>query len=66
MSSIDTKELKESLGFGLVFATLKAAFDYVSNGKKPAITSSGKNGAVGAAADVVYDYGKKQKWWPWM
>jgi len=29
MSSIDTKELKESLGFGLAYATFKAALDYV-------------------------------------
>lgn len=61
-----TKELKESLGFGLVFATVKAAFDYLSNGRKPTITSFGKNGAIAAGVDVVYDYGKKNKWWPWL
>lgn len=66
MSTIDTKELKESLGFGLIFATVKAAVDYLSNGRKPTIMSFGENGAIAAGADVVYDYGKKQKWWPWV
>jgi len=52
-----TKELTESLGFGLVFATL--------NGRKPSITSFAKNGGIAATADVVYEYGKSKKWWPW-
>jgi len=36
MFSIDIKELKESLGFELVFAIIKAGFDYL-NGRKPSI-----------------------------
>jgi len=51
-----TKELKESLGFGLVFATLKAGFDYLS-GRKPSIMSFAKNGGIAAGADVIYQYG---------
>jgi len=57
-----TKELKQSLGLGLIFSTLKAAgFDYLSNGRKPSITSFAKNGGIAATVDVVYDYGKKKK-----
>ena len=65
MSTIDMKELKHILGFGLVFATSKAAFDYLNNGKKPTLVSFAKNGSIAAATDLVYDYGTKQKWWPW-
>ena len=61
-----TKELKESLGFGLIFTTIKATFDYAMHGKKPTIMSFGKNGAIAAGVDIVYDYGKKNKWWPWL
>ena len=66
MSTIDNKELKESLGFGLIFATVKAAVDYFSSGKKPTIMSFGKNGAIAAGTEIVYDYGKQNKWWPWI
>lgn len=59
-----TKEFKESLGFGLVFATLKSGFDYL-NGRKPSIMSFAKNGGIAATADVIYEYGKSKKWWPW-
>ena len=62
---MDNKELKESIGFGLVFATVKVTVDYLSNGRKPTIMSFGKNSAIAAGADIAYDYGKKQKWWPW-
>ena len=61
-----TKELKESLGFGLVFATVKAALDYAMHGRKPTVTSFGKNGAIAAGVDVIYDYGKTKKYWPWL
>ena len=60
-----TKEITESLGFGIVFAAIKAAVDYAS-GKKPTMYSAGKNIVIAAGADLVYDYGKTKKWWPWM
>ena len=60
-----TKEITESLGFGIVFATIKAAVDYAS-GKKPTMYSAGKNTVIAAGADLVYDFGKTKKWWPWM
>ena len=66
MSTIDTKELKMSLGFGLIFATVMAAVDYLSSGKKPTIMSFSKNGAIAAGAGIVYDYGKQHKWLPWI
>ena len=58
-----TKEITESLGFGVVFATIKALVDYAS-GKKVTLYSAGKNTVIAAGADAVYDYGKKNKWWP--
>ena len=61
----DMKELKESLGFGLVFASTKAAIDY-AGGKKPTMMSFAKNGGIAAIINVVYDYGKQHKWWPWL
>ena len=60
-----TKEITESLGFGVVFAALKAVVDYAS-GKKATMYSAGKNMVIAAGVDVIYDYGKKQKWWPWL
>ena len=60
-----TKEITESLGFGVVFAAIKAAVDYAS-GKKPTIYSAGKNTVIAAGVDLVYDFGKTKKWWPWM
>ena len=60
-----TKEITESLGFGVVFATIKAVVDYAS-GKTITIYSAGKNTIIAAGADLVYDYGKKQKWFPWI
>ena len=60
-----TKEITESLGFGIVFTTIKAAVDYAS-GKKVTVYSAGKNTVIAAGADIVYDYGKKQKWFPWL
>ena len=60
-----TKEITESLGFGVVFAAFKAVVDYAS-GKKVTLYSAGKNTVIAAGADVMYDYGKKQKWWPWL
>ena len=60
-----TKEITESLSFGIVFATIKAAVDYAS-GKKVTVYSSVKNTVIAAGADIVYDYGKKQKWFPWL
>ena len=60
-----TKEITESLGFGVVFAAIKAAVDYAS-GKKPTMYSAGKNTVIAAGADLVYDFGKTKKWWPWM
>ena len=65
MSSTN-KEITESLGFGMIFATIKtAAIDY-AGGKKPTMYSAGKNTVIAAGADLVYDYGKTKKWWPWM
>ena len=49
-----TKEITESLGFGVVFATVKAAVDYTS-GKKPTMYSAGKNTVIAAGADLLYD-----------
>ena len=63
MSTIDTKELKHILEFGLVFATTKTAIDYLS-GRKPTTFSYAKNGGIAVGVQVVYDYGTKQKWWP--
>ena len=63
--SSTTKEITESLGFGVIFATIKAAIDYAS-GKKITLYSAGKNTLIAAGADVMYDYGKKQKWFPWL
>ena len=60
-----TKEITESLGFGVVFAAFKAVVDYAS-GKKATMYSAGKNTVIAAGVDVIYDYGKKQKWWPWL
>ena len=60
-----TKEITESLGFGLIFATIKAAIDYAS-GKKVTVYSAGKNTVIAAGVDLVYDYGKTKKWWPWL
>ena len=37
-----TKEITESLGFGVVFAAFKAVVDYTS-GKKATMYSAGKN-----------------------
>ena len=64
MSTIDSKEITEALGFGLIFASIKAGIDYVS-GKKITMMSLAKSGAIAAGADIVYDYGKTKKWWPW-
>ena len=60
-----TKEITESLGFGVVFAAIKAIVDYAS-GKKVTLYSAGKNTVIAAGADAVYDYGKKNKWFPWV
>ena len=61
-----TKEITESLGFGVIFAVIKAAVDYAGGGKKPTMYSAGKNTVIAAGADLVYDFGKNKKWWPWM
>ena len=63
--SSTTKELKESLGFGLVFASVKAAIDYAMTGKTPTVKTFVKNGGIAAGVDVIYDYGRKNKFWPW-
>ena len=60
-----TKEITESLGFGVVFATIKAAVDYAS-GKKITMYSAGKNTVIAAGADLLYDWGKTKKYWPWL
>ena len=60
-----TKEITESLGFGVIFATIKAAIDYTS-GKKITLYSAGKNTLIAAGVDILYDQGKTRKWWPWM
>ena len=60
-----TKEITESLGFGIVFATIKAAVDYAS-GKKITMYSAGKNTVIAAGADLLYDWGKTKKYWPWL
>ena len=63
MSSMDTKDLKESIVFGVIFATVKAGVDYLSNKRKPSIMSFGKNSLIAASVDIIYDEGKKRKWW---
>ena len=60
-----TKEITESLGFGLIFATIKAAIDYAS-GKKITMYSAGNNTVIAAGADLLYDWGKTKKYWPWL
>ena len=59
-----TKEITESLGLGVVAASLKA-LDYFS-GKKVSLYSAGKITVIAAAADLVIDHGKTKKWWPWL
>ena len=54
-----TKEITESLGFGVIFALIKAVVDY-AGGKKPTMYSAGKNTVIAAGADLVYDYGKSR------
>ena len=60
-----TKEITESLGFGVIFAALKADIDYSSE-KKVTLYSAGKNTAIAASTDLVYDFVKNQKYWPWI
>ena len=60
-----TKEITESLGFGIVFATIKAVVDYAS-GKKITMYSAGKNTVIAAGADLLYDWGKTKKYCPWL
>ena len=60
-----TKEITESLGFGVIFALIKAAVDY-AGGKKPTVYSAGKNTVIAAGADLLYDWGKTKKYWPWL
>ena len=63
--SSTTKEITEGLGFGVIFASIKAKIDYAC-GKKVTVYSAGKNTVIAASADLVYDFGKTKKWWPWM
>ena len=56
-----TKEITESLGFGVLFASIKAVIDYAS-GKKVTVYSAGKNTVKAAGADLVYEHGKTKKW----
>ena len=65
MSSTTNKEITESLGFGVIFAVIKAAVDY-AGGKKPTMYSAGKNTVIAAGADLLYDWGKAKKYWPWL
>ena len=60
-----TKEITESLGFGVIFAIIKAAVDY-AGGKKPTMHSAAKNTVIAAGDDLLYDYGKTKKYWPWL
>ena len=60
-----TKEITESLGFGIVFGALKATIDYASR-KRPTMYSAGKNTVIAAGADLLYDWGKTRKYWPWL
>ena len=62
MSSSSTKEITESLGFGVIFSIIKAAVDYASGGKKVTVYSAGKNTVIAAGADLLYDFGKTKKW----
>ena len=55
------KELKESIGFGLIFVCVKATYNYLARSKKPTITSSATSLALAAGTDVVVDYGKTKK-----
>ena len=59
-----TKEITESLGYGVVFGMNKVTVDFAS-GQEITLYSAGKNTGISAGADVVYDYGKKKSWWPW-
>ena len=61
-----SKETKESLGFGVIFTTIKTTYEYLVYGKKPTMVSVSTSLVLGASADVVYDYGKLKKWWPWI
>ena len=56
-----TKEITESLGFGVIFATVKALVDYASE-KKVTVYFSEKNTVITAGAGLVYDFGKTKKW----
>jgi len=63
---MDTKELKQSVTLGVIFAAIAATYNYAVSGRKPTVTSTVKNTALAASADVIYDYGKTKKWWPWL
>ena len=65
-----TKEITESLGFGVIFAidVLKAAVDY-AGGKKPTdVIRAGKNTVIASprAPILCTTSAKTKKWWPWL
>ena len=55
-----TKEITESLGFGVIFAVIKAAVDY-AGGRRPTMQSAGKNTVIAAGADLVLRFWQNQK-----
>ena len=61
---INNEFYERNHGKSRVFAIIKATIDYAS-GKKITLYSAGKNTVIAAGADVVYDYGKKNGYWPW-
>ena len=63
---MDTKELKENISVGVIFATINTIYNYAVNGRKPTLNSTVKATALAASADAIYDYGKTKKWWPWL
>ena len=71
MSKFDyKKELKESIGDGILKSSILIGTGYVMGNNKPSLSLNFKNFAIIAAViaggDVLYDYGKQQKWWPWL
>ena len=71
MSKFDyKKELKESIGVGIVNTGALMGVGYAMGNSRPSLAPNFKNFAiivgVIAAGDMLYDYGKQQKWWPWL
>ena len=65
-----TKELKHCLSDGGFKAAGLLGVAYCMGTNKPTLTPTLKNFAIItgiiATGDYIYDYGKTEKWWPWL